>query len=103
MDTLSLDQRQALTIESLELMETLYKHLIHLEVGSDFRYFKRVEHALDKARARYRRRFNSTIAFMNQQSPAVILGALGGKSMSEAKRKASAENGKKGGRPRKEK
>ena len=34
---------------------------------------------------------------------AVALGSLGGKSTSDAKRKASAENGKKGGRPKKQK
>jgi hypothetical protein len=34
---------------------------------------------------------------------AVALGSLGGKSTSEAKRKASAENGRKGGRPKKTK
>ena len=34
---------------------------------------------------------------------AVILGRLGGQSKSEAKRKASRENGKLGGRPKKKK
>jgi len=34
---------------------------------------------------------------------AVALGRLGGKAKSEAKARASAANGKKGGRPRKEK
>lgn len=38
---------------------------------------------------------------MSKNPAAVALGTLGGKSTSEAKRKASAENGKKGGRPKK--
>jgi hypothetical protein len=35
-------------------------------------------------------------------SMAAVLGSLGGKSKSEAKAKAARENGKLGGRPRKE-
>ena len=34
------------------------------------------------------------------EDPAAALGRIGGQSTSEAKRKASAENGKKGGRPK---
>lgn len=37
---------------------------------------------------------------MNLTSAAALLGRKGGKSRSEAKRKAAAENGKKGGRPK---
>jgi hypothetical protein len=40
---------------------------------------------------------------LNAKLAAAILGKLGGKSTSDAKRSASRENGKKGGRPKKEK
>jgi hypothetical protein len=38
---------------------------------------------------------------MNKNPHAVALGRLGGQQTSEAKKRSSAENGKKGGRPRK--
>lgn len=39
----------------------------------------------------------------DRTAAAIALGSLGGKSTSDAKKKAARENGKKGGRPRKDK
>ena len=42
-----------------------------------------------------------TLFELADESPAATLGRKGGSSKSDAKRRASAENGKKGGRPKK--
>ena len=44
-----------------------------------------------------------TLFELADERPAVILGRKGGSSRSDAKRRSSAENGKKGGRPKKAK
>lgn len=46
--------------------------------------------------------FMTLIPAEHYKTPAALLGAIGGKSTSEAKRKAVAANGLKGGRPRKD-
>jgi hypothetical protein len=111
MTTYTLEQAQQLKKENSALIDVLYKRFMGQarqiiaenplsDVPGDL---AKVQRVLDKAYKRSERRTEIYAdikwPFRHGSNAAAALGSMGGKSTSEAKRKASAENGKRGGRP----